>query len=90
LKYFLIENRYRGTSYDSLNLGEWWSPSYVDYLSNLSDEGILICHIDDRKASAWWSFGQDTVNVKEEHKGVDVECADSPSSHSLMQMILIR
>ena len=80
-EYFLIENRFKGISYDSINIGECWSPEYTYYSFNLSDEGILIYHIDDRKAFSWWNNGANTVNTKEEHKGVDVECADSPSSH---------
>jgi len=71
-EYFLLENRYKGTSYENIN---------PDSLYPLSDEGILIYHIDDRKAFSCWNNGANTVNTKEEHKGVDVECADSPSSH---------
>ena len=53
---------------------------YAWYLYNLPDEGILIYHIDDKQATPWWD-GRANVNDIEEHKAVDVECADSPSSH---------
>lgn len=80
-EYFLIENRWKGNSYDGLLLGEWWSPKQIMFLEDLPDEGIVIYHIDDKKASSWWDNGWNTVNSKEEHKGVDVECSDKPSSH---------
>jgi immune inhibitor A len=70
-EYFLVENRWRGTSYDNIA-----SP-----YGKLPDEGILIYHIDDLKAQDWWISGTNNVNVDEAHKGVDVECADSPTSH---------
>ena len=80
-EYFLIENRYKGTSYDSIS-GEWYDPVYQFWcIGDLPDEGILIYHIDDRKAIPCWSFVTGAINNDEEHKAVDVECSDSPSSH---------
>ncbi len=80
-EYFLLENRYKGTSYDSINIGEWWSPDYIFTSFNLPDEGICIYHIDDKRASSWWDSGNNNVNAQEKYKCVDIECADSPSSH---------
>jgi len=57
-EYFLIENRWKGDSYDA----------------GVPDEGTLIYHIDDKQFSLH-------KNEIEQHKGVDVECADKPSSH---------
>ena len=86
LEYFLVENRYKGTSYDSIIGGEWHLPwPYTPWhLDDLSDEGILIYHIDDNQSIRWWE-GELYANVNdiEEHKAVDVECSDSPSSHFL-------
>jgi M6 family metalloprotease-like protein len=70
-EYFLIENRWRGTSYDSFNGLE----------GNLDDQGILIYHIEDAEAAGWWASGTNDVNAEEQHKGVDVECSDFPTSH---------
>jgi M6 family metalloprotease-like protein len=90
LEYFLIENRYKGTSYDSIKGGKWYMPGllgffypYYNYISDLPDEGIVIYHIDDNQSLRWWESGglYANVNDMEEHKAVDVECADSPSSH---------
>jgi M6 family metalloprotease-like protein len=80
-EYFLIENRWKGDSYDGLVIGEWRFPGGHAFLGDLPDEGIVIYHIDDKKAEEWWINGSNVVNSKEEHKCVDVECADSPSSH---------
>jgi len=69
-EFFLVENRWKGTSYDSI-------PG--PYGHTLPDEGILIYHID---YGVWgpppppWN-----PNDVEEHKFIDVECMDSPSSH---------
>jgi M6 family metalloprotease-like protein len=83
LEYFLIENRYKGTSYDSIS-EEWYDPVYKFYnIDDLPDEGILIYHIDENQAIRWYEEGLSNVNDIEEHKAVDVECADSPSSHFL-------
>jgi hypothetical protein len=90
LEYFLVENRYKGTSYDSIKGGKWYMPGllgffypYYNYISDLPDEGIVIYHIDDNQSLRWWESGglYANVNDMEEHKAVDVECADSPSSH---------
>ncbi|MFX0207958.1 MAG: M6 family metalloprotease domain-containing protein, partial [Candidatus Hodarchaeota archaeon] len=70
-EYFLVENRWRGTSYDS----------FIGLDGQLPDEGILIYHIDDVMAQDWWESGSNNVNQDEAHKTVDVECADSPTSH---------
>jgi PKD repeat protein len=70
-EYFLIENRWKGTSYDGIIGNE----------GDLDDEGIIIYHIDDAKAVGWWTNGDNNVNNDEAHKGVDVECADYPTSH---------
>jgi len=72
-EYFLVENRWRGTSYDNIpGLG-----------GILPDQGINIYHIDDAQAVGWWTSGANNVNAVEERKGVDVECEDWPTSHVL-------
>ena len=43
-EYFLIENRWKGTSYDSI----------IGLDGDLDDEGILIYHIDEEMGSDWW------------------------------------
>ena len=66
-EYFLVENRFRESSY---------------YDRTLPDEGIMIYHIDEsvpRWYTPWTWFPQ--VNNVEEHKMIDVECADSFTSH---------
>ena len=80
-EYFLIENRWKGTSYDGLLIGDWYTPSSKWYLDDLPDEGLLIYHIDDKEANNWWNWGWNDVNTREDHKCVDVECTDKPSSH---------
>ena len=68
-EYFLVENRFRGTSYDNRS-------------TPLPDQGIIIYHVDEsvpRWFTPWtWFPG---VNNIERHKMIDVECADSFSSH---------
>jgi len=71
-EYFLIENRYPSNSYYETEGG----PS-----GNFTDEGIVIYHIDDTKLTYWIRYGTNEVNADEAHKGVDVECADFPTSH---------
>ncbi len=68
-EYFLVENRFRGTSYDNGT-------------SPLPDEGIAIYHIDESiprplRPRTWFPG----VNDVEYHKMIDIECADSFSSH---------
>jgi len=68
-EYFLVENRFRGSSYDNGT-------------SPLPDEGIAIYHIDEAlprwiTPRAWFPG----VNDIEQHKMIDLECADSFSSH---------
>jgi len=68
-EYFLVENRFRGNSYDN-------------GISPLPDEGIAIYHIDDsvpKFFTPWTWFPW--VNSNELHKMVDIECADSFTSH---------
>jgi M6 family metalloprotease-like protein len=68
-EYFLIENRFVGSSYENSSLP-------------LPDEGILIYHIDENiprwYAPRIWFPHVDNI---EQHKMIDVECADSPTSH---------
>lgn len=69
-EYFLVENRFRGDTYDNRT----GNP--------LPDQGILIYHIDEsvpRWITPWTWFPW--VNNIERHKMVDIECADSFSSH---------
>jgi len=68
-EYFLVENRFRGTSYDN-------------GMFPLPDEGIAIYHIDESipcplRPRTWFP----RVNDVECHKMIDIECADSFSSH---------
>jgi M6 family metalloprotease-like protein len=70
-EYFLVENRWRGSSYDS----RWGYSGY------LPDQGIIIYHIDEVQARPWFNTGKNNVNADEAHKGVDVECADFVTSH---------
>ena len=81
LEYFLIENRYKGTSYDSIIGGKWSVPGDEVYINDLPDEGILIYHVDENQAIRWYEERLSNVNDIEEHKAVDVECSDKPSSH---------
>jgi M6 family metalloprotease-like protein len=80
-EYFIIENRWKGNSYDNISIGHWWTPEGIMNFTNLPDEGILITHIDDNMAKPWWFMGYNIVNSMEQHKCVDVECSDSPSSY---------
>jgi hypothetical protein len=75
-EYFVIENRYPASSYYE-SVG-WPTPSGA-----LPDEGMVIYHIDDTKLRGWIESGDNDVNADESHKGVDVECADSATSHTL-------
>jgi M6 family metalloprotease-like protein len=70
-EYFLVENRWRGSSYDARVGREGYLP----------DEGIVIYHIDEQYAKSLVQGPYNQVNANEAHKGVDVECADWPSSH---------
>jgi M6 family metalloprotease-like protein len=68
-EYFLVENRFRGSSYDNGT-------------TPLPDEGIMIYHIDESvprlcTPRTWFPW----VNNVEKHKMIDVECADSVTSH---------
>ena len=74
-EYFLIENRYPANSYYETVDGDV-SPGGV-----FPDEGIIIYHIDETRIQEWITLGRNNVNDDEAHKGVDVECADSPTSH---------
>lgn len=74
-EYFLIENRHPTNSYYE-TVGPPVAPS-----GTFPDEGIVIYHIDETRIQDWINFGRNNVNVDETHKGVDVECADSPTSH---------
>lgn len=68
-EYFLVENRFRGNSYDNDT-------------SPLPDQGIVIYHIDEsvpKFITPWTWFPR--VNSNEAHKMIDIECADSFSSH---------
>jgi len=67
-EYFLVENRWRGINYDL----------------QLPDHGIVIWHIDDSRLGEYWGGTvprPNNNNNDESHKLVDIECADSPSSH---------
>jgi len=73
-EYFLIENRYPENSYyETIGL-----PIAT---GTYPDEGIVIYHIDETKVQDWINFGFNNVNNDEAHKGFDVECADSITSH---------
>ncbi|GAF81989.1 unnamed protein product, partial [marine sediment metagenome] len=74
-EYFLVENRHPANSYYE-SVGPPVAPS-----GTYPDSGIVIYHIDEAKIQDWINFGTNNVNNDEAHKGVDVECADSPSSH---------
>jgi hypothetical protein len=68
-EYFLVENRYSGDSYDNLS-------------TPLPDNGIVIYHVDEsvpKWYTPWTWFPW--VNNMEQHKMLDIECSDSPSSH---------
>ncbi len=74
-EYFLIENRRPVNSYYEV-VGPPVAPGGI-----FPDEGIVIYHIDETKALDWIRYGINNVNIDEAHKGVDVECADRPTSH---------
>ena len=74
-EYFLVENRYPANSYYE-TVGPPEAPG-----GTYPDKGIVIYHIDETKIQDWINFGINNVNNDEAHKGVDVECADSPTSH---------
>jgi len=66
-EYFLVENRQR-----------------IGYDEQIPDTGIVIYHIDESRLSRY--YGGNVLNFMgdnkdETHKLVDLECADSPSSH---------
>ena len=71
-EYFLVENKCPTNSYY-----ETFGSVYGPY----PDEGIVIYHIDETRMEGWINSGNNNVNADEAHKGVDVECADLPSSH---------
>ncbi len=66
-EYFLVENRQR-----------------IGFDEQIPDTGIVIYHIDESRLSRYYG-GKKIVllgdNKDETHKLVDLECADSPSSH---------
>ncbi len=68
-EYFIVENRWRGTSFDNV-----WG-----WEGNLNDQGILIYHVDENTYNT--KYDSNTVNGSEEHKAVDIECPDFPTSH---------
>jgi len=68
-QYFIVENRWRGTSFDNV-----WG-----WEGNLNDQGLLIYHIDEGTYNS--KYASNTVNGAEEHKAIDIECADFPTSH---------
>ena len=74
-EYFLIENRQPTNSYYE-SIGPPVAPS-----GTYPDHGIVIYHIDETKIQDWITSGTNNVNNDEAHKGVDVECADYPTSH---------
>ena len=76
-EYFIIENRHPSDSYYE-TVGPPIAPG-----GTYPDEGIVIYHIDETKMQDWINYGINNVNADETHKGVDVECADSPTSHVL-------
>jgi M6 family metalloprotease-like protein len=76
-EYFVIENRFPSNSYyETRPVGDPEAPS-----GPLPDEGIVIYHVDETKMQDWITSGINNVNDDEAHKGVDVECADFPTSH---------
>jgi len=74
-EYFLIENRHPANSFYE-TVGWPVAPS-----GTYPDSGIVIYHIDETKMQDWIASGINNVNRDETHKGVDVECADNPTSH---------
>jgi len=74
-EYFLIENRHPPNSYYE-TVGPPVAPS-----GTYPDSGIVIYHIDETRMQDWITRGRNNVNVDETRKGVDVECADFPTSH---------
>ncbi len=74
-EYFLIENRHPANSFYE-TVGWPVAPS-----GTYPDSGIIIYHIDETRMLDWFTSGTNNVNRDETHKGVDVECADSQTSH---------
>jgi M6 family metalloprotease-like protein len=72
-EYFMIENRDPASSPNYENLGGPSGP--------YPDSGIAIYHIDETMLHDWWFHNTNNVNGIEEHKAVDVENADRPTSH---------
>jgi len=74
-EYFLVENRWPGSSYDA---------TFYWVKRGLPDQGIVIYHVDESRLDKYHGGTAEYPNCNnndETHKLLDIECADKPSSH---------